>query len=67
MNGNLSVYVAEYRIAIAKNLLISTDKPIGLIAEEVGLPSKATFLRVFKSIAGVSPTEFRRINKDVAP
>lgn len=67
MNVNLSVYVAEYRIAIAKNLLISTDKPIGLIAEEVGLPSKATFLRVFKSIAGVSPTEFRRINKDVAP
>lgn len=64
MNVNLSVYIAEYRIAIARNLLISTDKPIGLIAEEVGLPSKATFLRVFKSIAGVSPTEFRRIHKD---
>ncbi|WP_029502728.1 helix-turn-helix domain-containing protein [Lachnoclostridium phytofermentans] len=62
-NVNLSDYIAQYRIAIAKKLLLDSEDSISIIAEEVGITSRATFLRLFKNIVGISPTEFRRINQ----
>lgn len=60
---NISDYISELRIEKAKELLIGTDLKIGQIAEAVGIPSRATFLRVFQKIENITPTEFRNIRK----
>jgi AraC-like DNA-binding protein len=43
----------------AKTLLVETQADISTISEESGFNSIATFNRVFKDIAGLSPTEYR--------
>lgn len=60
---NISDYIAELRIEKAKELLIGTDLKIGEIADAIGIPSRATFLRVFQKIENITPTEFRNIRK----
>ncbi len=53
--------INEYRIAEAKRLLYSKDSElitIEAIGNKAGFNSKATFFRVFKSIAGVTPSYF---------
>lgn len=60
---NISDYIAELRIEKAKELLIGTDFKIGEIADAIGIPSRATFLRVFQKIENITPTEFRNIRK----
>ena len=60
---NISDYIAELRIEKAKELLIGTDMRIIEIAEHIGIPSRATFLRVFQKIENITPTEFRNIRK----
>lgn len=47
------------RIERARTLLSDTDKPIELIAEEVGFTSKTYFHRVFKQVVGTTPGTFR--------
>lgn len=51
-----------YRIEEAKQRLASETTPVTVIAFEVGFNSIASFNRVFKQKAGVSPTEFRSAN-----
>lgn len=57
---NISSYINEQRINIAKLLLRNTDGPIGKIAVSVGYNNDATFIRVFKKITGVTPGFFRK-------
>jgi len=52
-------YVARTRIERAKNLLLNPNVRISEVAYEVGFQSLTHFNRVFKRIAGQSPTEFR--------
>lgn len=59
MGVNFTDYLAEKRVSAAKALLETTDKSIGEIGEEVGYPIKSTFIRAFRRVEGVSPTEFR--------
>lgn len=49
----------ERRVADARRLLAETAAPIKTIAEEVGFNSIASFNRVFKDIAGISPGQYR--------
>jgi AraC-like DNA-binding protein len=49
----------EYRIREAKELLVETKTPVTSISFDVGFNSIASFNRVFKSITGKSPTEYR--------
>lgn len=58
---NLSDYIAGYRIERAQELLKNTAKSIQEIGEAVGIPSRATFQRLFKQITGVSPSEYRKM------
>lgn len=37
-----------------------TDKPVGVIADEMHFPSAAFFCKYFKRLAGMTPAEFRR-------
>ncbi|TGL56548.1 AraC family transcriptional regulator [Leptospira ognonensis] len=50
------------RIEIAKRLLSSSDLPILRIGYEVGFNSKNAFIRAFKEIESIPPSEYRRLN-----
>lgn len=52
-------HVQFKRIEIAQKLLQTTDKPISLIANELGYSSAQYFTRLFTKIAGCSPNEYR--------
>ena len=56
-------YLNEYRIKVARELIIKTEKPVSLIANETGFKSPAHFTQVFKKITGYNPREFRNIYK----
>lgn len=53
-------YIAQLRIGKACALLISTDKPIRCIADEVGYTDPSYFNRQFLAIKNVTPRDFRR-------
>lgn len=50
-----AVYIAERRLGRAATLLVSTTRPVGQIAAEVGYTSEAAFSRAFRRRFGVSP------------
>jgi AraC-like DNA-binding protein len=45
----------------AHHLLAYTDEPIGVISHKLGYSESTHFARAFRSIAGVSPLEFRSL------
>ncbi len=53
-------YVNEMRILHAKNILDKEDLPIGEIALRVGFSDINYFSRKFKSITGITPTEYKK-------
>ena len=57
---NFVNYVKELRVNEAKKLLLETDKRINEISTLIGYENGKHFMRVFKNIYGVSPTEYRR-------
>jgi AraC-like DNA-binding protein len=52
-------FVARTRVEEAKNLLLNPNLRVSEIAYEVGFQSLTHFNRVFKKVAGESPTEYR--------
>lgn len=58
-------YVNSYRVREAKERLVMEETSVTAIAFEVGFNSIATFNRVFKELAGVSPTDYRTFHKNV--
>ncbi len=56
---NFAHYVSGVRVEKAKNLLLNPNYRISEVAYEVGFQSLTHFNRVFRSIAGQSPTEYR--------
>lgn len=52
-------YLMKRRMEKAKELLLSTDISIALIASEVGYSDALGFSRMFKRYCGVSPSEYR--------
>jgi AraC-like DNA-binding protein len=55
----VSDYIAQLRIGHACALLLNCDKPISLVAEEVGYSTLAHFNRQFKAIKHQTPRQFR--------
>ncbi len=53
-------FVSRIRTEKAKNLLLNPNLRVSEIAYEVGFQSLTHFNRVFKSIVGQSPTEYRQ-------
>lgn len=53
-------YLKEVRINKAKALLTTTDEKIAEIGLMVGYENEKHFMKVFKSVLGVSPTEYRK-------
>lgn len=55
-------YLNHLRIEKAKDLLKTTNLPIMDVYEQVGYHSRNTFIRTFKAMCGVSPSEYRKIH-----
>jgi len=53
----------EAQIEHAKDLLIHTQLPIGLIAEKTGYAADSNFTAFFKHATGMSPKEYRKQNR----
>lgn len=58
---NFTVYVTEYRMRVARDLLKNSDKNINEIADELGYTDARYFSKIFKKSVGVKPTEYRKI------
>ena len=58
--GTLSLLIAQRRVAAAKSLLEQRDLPISEIAERVGISDYNYFTKVFRTVAGVTPSQFRK-------
>lgn len=52
--------VSQYRINEARRLMAEGDNriPVKLMFEQVGFKSRTAFYSAFKSITGLTPTEF---------
>lgn len=53
-------YITKLRIKQAQSLLITTDEPIYIICEKVGIPDYNYFSKVFKKETAVSPHTYRK-------
>ena len=58
-----SVYMRNYRIKKAKELLLGTQMKIYEIAEAVGYSDGKYFSKVFRECTGCLPAEYRKSNK----
>lgn len=59
-------YLNRLRIDEAKRILSETDESVRDIAGEIGYDSDKNFIRVFKKYEGVTPGQFRKMNRDKA-
>ena len=58
-------YIINYRISVAKYLLVQTGLSINEISREIGFSSESIFCASFKKIAGVSPTVYRKERRHI--
>lgn len=63
-NTPFRTYINGLRVNLASELLDTTDKSIGDICHEVGFSDHSYFNRVFKSIRGLTPSEYRNRPRD---
>lgn len=61
MGINFSTFLGEFRISIAKKLLATGNYKIYEVAEMVGYNDTKYFNKVFRSIMGVSPSDYRKV------
>jgi AraC-like DNA-binding protein len=65
---SLGEFLAAIRIDAAKRLIRETpDMPLKDVAERVGFSDPLYFSRVFKSVAGLPPSEYSRKGNEKAP
>ena len=62
---NFVNYLKELRIEEAKRLLAETEEKVVDISQMVGYDNEKHFMKIFKSICGVSPSEYRRNMKHI--
>lgn len=53
-------YIKDVRTNKAKELLESTNKKVAEIGYAVGYENEKHFMKVFRSVTGISPTEYRK-------
>lgn len=57
---NFVNYLKELRMEEAKRLLAETQLRVVEISQQVGYENEKHFMKIFKSVCGVSPTEYRK-------
>lgn len=64
---NPSTYIAQRKMAHAKNLMLYSDMNVTQISEYLGFQSIHYFSRLFKHMVGVPPTEYIHRTKQAVP
>lgn len=62
-DATIMEYVNSCRISMAKELLLDSRLTVAKISEQVGYSSTETFTRNFRRIEGVTPTDYRNLNR----
>jgi transcriptional regulator GlxA family with amidase domain len=57
---NFVNYLKSIRIAEARRLLVETNEKVAEVGAHVGYQNDKHFMKTFKAICGVSPSEYRR-------
>ncbi|WP_438446115.1 helix-turn-helix domain-containing protein [Gorillibacterium sp. sgz5001074] len=57
--SSISDYLTARRIKQACSLLRTTDWPVQLIAERIGMPNPSYFIRIFKQEVGITPYRYK--------
>lgn len=57
-------YLESRRIAVAVDLVTTTDLPINEVAHQVGYSDPAHFSRVFRRVAGTAPSQLRALHQN---
>ncbi len=57
-------YLMEFRVREACRLLRKTELPVKQVMRQAGFNSRVTFLRVFRRVVGITPTEYRQGHSD---
>ena len=65
-NQTYSKYLNKVRIEEAKNRLLNTSENINQIAFGIGYDNFDTFLKAFKKVTGMNPSEFRAQGKGMS-
>ncbi len=60
---SVAEYINEVRIDKAKSLLESTDSTVNDIAQTIGFSNTNYFYTLFKKLNGITPAEYRELNK----
>lgn len=58
--SNFVNYLKDLRMKEAKKLLEETDLRVNEISQKIGYDNEKHFMKTFKSVCGVSPTEYRK-------
>ncbi len=61
INVNFVVFLRNFRISIAKRMILSGKYRIQEVAEQVGFKDPKYFNKVFKSVCGISPSEYKKV------
>lgn len=64
MNKTISDYIFEKRLSLAKELLLTTNLPISVIAEQVGLNEYRSLYHMFLKAMDMTPNDFRKKYKN---
>lgn len=57
---NFVQYLKELRMSKAKELLRTTELRVSEVGKRVGIDNEKHFMKTFRAVCGVSPTEYRR-------
>ena len=65
MQESFAEYLAKVRIEKAKGILRLTDYRISEVSDLVGFSSEKYFSVTFKNIVGITPKEYRQLEKTI--
>lgn len=64
MQITFSDYIVSQRLKLAKELLLTTNRKVYEIAEEVGFSSSKYFVKAFRLVEGITPKQYRKHEDD---
>lgn len=54
-------YLTDWRMHIAKDLLVNSDLTVGAIADSVGYDAVEAFSRAFRRLHGLPPSDWKAL------
>lgn len=62
---SLNSYINSEKIYFSQKMLLQTDLPISMIAQNLGFETSSYFTALFRKMTGMTPREFRKKESDV--